>query len=101
MKRQIGILASTVLAGLALAGCGPSYVGVRVGPPPAPRSVGYIGVAPGPGYVWTDGYWDLRGSSWHWVDGRWMMPPRPRARWVPGYWTPHHGSYRWHSGRWR
>ena len=90
-------------AGLALAtlaACGPAYVGARIGPPPPPV-VGVVGVAPGPGYVWTDGFWDLRGSRWVWVGGRWMRPPRPHAAWVPGYWAPRGGHYYWRRGYWR
>ena len=39
-------------------------VGISVGiAPPTPRvAPGPIGVAPGPGYVWTNGYWDWVGS---------------------------------------
>ena len=37
--------------------------GISVGdPPPAPQLVGPVGVAPGPGYVWTNGYWAWNGG---------------------------------------
>jgi hypothetical protein len=102
MNAKLGLFAATTLMGLLLAACGPSYTAVRVGPPPPrPAAVGYVGVAPGPGYVWTDGYWDLRGSNWYWVNGRWLRPPRPHTTWVPGYWAPRQGRYHWHPGRWR
>lgn len=55
----------------------------RVPPPPPPAYVGGYGVAPGPGYVWAVGFYDLRGSSWVWVRGRRVRPPRPYAVWVP------------------
>ena len=55
-----------------------------------------------PGYVWTNGYWDLRGSSWAWSDGRWMRRPRPRAVWGPGNWLEvTRGHWRFERGHWR
>ena len=102
MRRKI--LVGTALAlGAALSACAPAYVGVSYGPPP-PR-YGVIGVAPGPGYMWTDGFWDWRGGGWAWVSGRWMRAPRPRAVWVPGYWEERHEhgrrGYAFHRGYWR
>jgi hypothetical protein len=90
------LLMTTVLTGCAANG---AYV-VRYGPPPPPR-YGIVGVAPGPGYVWTEGYWDRRGDNWAWVGGAWLRPPRPRAVWVPGYWRGEHGRYRFYRGYWR
>ena len=62
MKQKL-LAAGFVFFGTILAGCG-GYSGyggsyVRYGPPP-PR-YGVIGRAPGPGYVWTDGYWNWSG----------------------------------------
>ncbi len=55
MKRHI-LTGALVLMGAVLSACagGGAYY-VRSGPP-APRYA-VIGVAPGPGYVWTNGYW--------------------------------------------
>src|SRR5215475_10735681 len=95
------LLMSTVMLGTILSACGGGgYYTARFGPPPPPRYA-VIGVAPGPGYVWTNGYWDRRGSSWGWVDGRWMRPPRGRAVWVPNEWRNEGGRYRMHRGYWR
>ena len=88
---------STILAGCGGGYYGPSYV--RYGPP-APRYE-VVGVAPGPGFVWTNGYWDRRGSNWAWVGGRWDRPPRARAVWVPHEWRQEHGRYRFYRGHWR
>jgi hypothetical protein len=60
-----------------------------------------MGYAPGPGYVWTDGYWDLRGSNWYWRPGTWMRPPRGRTVWVPNEWRREGGRYRLYRGHWR
>jgi len=97
------LLMGTVLLGTILTACAPGgggYVSARFGPPPPPR-YGIIGVAPGPGYVWTDGFWDLRGGRWYWVGGRWVRPPRGRGVWVAPQWREDHGRYRRHPGYWR
>jgi len=43
-------------------------------------------VAPGPGYVWTKGYWRWTGTTYVWVPGSWIVRPRPAAVWVEGHW---------------
>ena len=96
------LLLGTALAGTILTGCaaGNGYAAVRFGPPPPPR-YGVMGFAPGPGYVWTDGYYDWRGGRWFWVDGRWLRPPRAHAIWVPGTWREEGHRWRFHRGYWR
>ena len=96
------LMVSGVLAGTILTGCagGGYYTSARLGPPPPPR-YGYVRVAPAPGYVWADGFWDMRGSRWVWAPGRWMRPPRRGAIWVPNEWRTEGGRYRLHRGYWR
>lgn len=98
MRRKLlsGVLlaASAVLAACA----GGGYV-MAYGPP-APR-YGVVGVAPGPGFIWTDGFWDLRGRNWVWVQGRWVRPPRHGAYWVHPEWRREGSSWRFHRGYWR
>lgn len=79
-------------------------VGISVGAPPPPPQVvaGPIGVAPGPGYVWTNGYWDWNGGRWVWVGGRWAVPPHGHRIWVEPYYHPYgEGHYHYHRGYWR
>lgn len=97
------VLLSGVLGACSLltACASQAYVAYRVPPPPAPMVVGAVGYAPGPGYAWVDGFWDLRGSRWVWAGGRWARPPRPRAVWVRSYWEPYGRSWRFHRGYWR
>ncbi|MBI3472955.1 MAG: YXWGXW repeat-containing protein [Candidatus Solibacter usitatus] len=101
MNRKLLLASGALLTWLTMSACAAhgSYY-ARVPPPPPPRLV--VGFAPGPGYVWCDGYYDWRGGGWYWVAGRWSYPPWPRAVWAPGYWRPHgrHG-YRFYPGRWR
>ena len=98
MKRLL-LAAAFVMAGTFLPGCAGGGAYVAYGPP-APR-YGVIGVAPGPGYVWTEGFWDLRGGSWVWVGGHWMRPPRARAVWVRPEWRHEGNRWRFHDGHWR
>lgn len=103
MNSKIKLLAGAmVLAGSLLTACGGGYGGsyyVQYGPP-APRYA-VVGVAPGPGYVWTQGYWDWRGHNWAWVEGRWLRPPRAHAVWVAPEWRREGSRYRFHRGYWR
>jgi len=99
MKQKI-LAAGFVVMGTLLSACAANgAVIVRVAPP-APR-YGVVGVAPGPGYVWTEGYWNWRGANYEWVAGRWMRPPRPHAVWVPGVWVQSNRGYAFRRGHWR
>ncbi len=94
-------LAAAILFGTILAGCGAGYGGYYGSGPPPPR-YGVIGVAPGPGWVWTEGYWGRDGGRWRWNEGRWMRLPRPHAQWVPGRWQERRrGRWEFRRGHWR
>jgi hypothetical protein len=97
MKRNL-LAATFVLAGAILTGCAGGYVAVA-GPPP-PR-YGVMGYAPGPGYVWTEGFYNLRGSAWVWTPGTWRRPPRAGAAWVSPAWHQQGRAWRFHRGYWR
>jgi hypothetical protein len=94
-------LGCTLLGFVVTWSCGGGAFYASIGPPPPPRVVGVVGVAPGPGYVWIDGFYDLRGSAWVWVPGTWRRPPYPRAVWEKPRWERHGNGYRFHRGRWR
>jgi hypothetical protein len=66
-------------------------------PPPAAR-VEVQTVAPGPGYVWTPGYWRWTGADYVWVSGSWVVRPRPSAVYVRGHWVRRTGGYIWVPG---
>jgi hypothetical protein len=71
-------------------------LGIRIGPPPAPRVVRVRPVAPGPGYTWVDGYWYPVAGHYHWHAGYWTRPPYEGARWV----EPHHDGQQFFAGYW-
>lgn len=78
----------------------PTTVVYSDSPPPAPAQPAVI--APGPGYVWVNGYWQWNGAGWVWVGGQWAYPPWPGAVWVGGYWyRGPWGGWRYHAGHWR
>jgi len=101
MNWKNAVLTGAFLGSFALAGCGPAYVAYQVPAPPPPQVVGAMGFAPGAGYVWVDGFWDLRGSRWAWVNGRWARPPRPGARWERDRWEREGNRWRYYRGHWR
>ncbi len=99
MKRWM-LAVPVLLAGLAT-GCAGSYHYGYVGmAPPPPRYEAY-GYAPGPGYVWINGYWGYGGGRYNWVPGRWARPPHARDRWEAGRWEHTRQGYRYYEGRWR
>lgn len=69
-----------------------------VAPPPLP--VYAQPAIPGPGYIWTPGYWSWNGSDYFWVPGAWVLPPRVGLLWTPGYWGWNNGVYLFRTGYW-
>src|SRR6185369_862596 len=56
---------------------------------------------PGPGYIWTPGYWaydDIYG--YYWVPGTWVRAPYVGALWTPGYWGWDGNAYAYFPGYW-
>ena len=68
--------------------------------PPAPLAETVV-AAPGPGFVWVDGYWGWTGGRWEWSGGHWARPPHRGAVWVhPSYYV-RGGRHVYHPGHWR
>lgn len=104
MDLHRGLLAAALLAAGALAACGPHYgygYGYNVPPPPAAAYYGPYGAAPGPGYIWAEGFYDLRGRNWVWERGHWARPPRGRSAWVPPRWERRSHGWSRREGYWR
>ena len=74
------------------------YLSVNIAPPILP--VYEQPMIPGPGYLWTPGYWAWSGDGYYWVPGTWVLPPFVGALWTPGYWGWGSGVYLFHRGYW-
>ena len=98
MAKRFHLLVLALLLGAGLAGA--QEVIIRT-PPPRPVHVGVIGVAPGPGFVWVEGYHSWNGGAYVWVPGRWMRRPRPAAVWVAPHYRPERGGWVFVPGHWR
>ena len=73
-------------------------ISVRIAPPALP--VYAQPVCPGPGYLWTPGYWAWSDDGgYYWVPGTWVVAPVGML-WTPGYWGFAGGLYGWHPGYW-
>jgi hypothetical protein len=100
--RTLTLLAVMVLGIGSMANAQVS-IGIRIGPPPAPRVVRVTPRRPGAEYVWIDGYWYPVGSRYVWHSGYWTRPPYIGARWVAprhdgqqffvGFWDGDHGRF--------
>jgi WXXGXW repeat (2 copies) len=102
MKLNRGLSIAVLIASATLTACASRPYGYyRVPPPLPPPAYGGYRAAPGPGYVWTEGFYDLRGDRWVWVSGRYMRPPRPYSVWVPGRWEQNGHGWRFDQGHWR
>src|SRR5215475_927947 len=87
------IVLSLVVMAFSAASFGQIAVGlsVRIGPPALP--VYAQPICPGPGYIWTPGFWAWNDAGgYYWVPGTWVVAPVGML-WTPGYWGPHIGFY--------
>jgi hypothetical protein len=67
-------------------------------------------VAPGPGYIWIDGYYYPVNGRYHWHEGYWTRPPYAGAAWIgprydrgqffQGYWSGGDRDRYDHDHRW-
>jgi hypothetical protein len=73
-------------------------VSITVAPPPLP--VYSQPIIPGPGYLWTPGFWAWGDDGYFWVPGTWVRPPSVGVLWTPGYWAWSDRVYLWHAGYW-
>src|SRR5271168_4769910 len=106
MKRSVRWLVLGVLmlsiSVLSLSTASSAQIGigssVRIGPPALP--VYAQPICPGPGYLWTPGYWAWNDvGGYYWVPGTWVVGPVGML-WTPGYGGFAGGFYGWHAGYW-
>jgi hypothetical protein len=77
-------------------------VGISVGFAPPPLPVYVQPAPPGPGYIWTPGYWgwDPVVYDYYWIPGTWVFAPSPGLLWTPAWWGWSDGVYLFHAGYW-
>jgi hypothetical protein len=102
MNRSIirWMVSGGIILAFSVASFGQIAVGisVRIGPPALP--VYAQPICPGPGYIWTPGYWAWdNDDGYYWVPGTWVVAPVGML-WTPGYWGWGGGFYVWHAGYW-
>ena len=88
-------LALMLLAGSSVA-FGQFSIGISIGAPPPPRVIRVRPLAPGPGYLWVDGYWYPMNNRYVWHNGYYTRPPYEGAVWV----TPRYESRQFYEGHW-
>jgi WXXGXW repeat (2 copies) len=104
MRHRSGLVLPAIAALALLLGSPASQAFVTVGisitlaPPELP--VYEQPPIPGPGYLWTPGYWAWADDGYYWVPGTWVEAPEPGYLWTPGYWGWADGLYLWHEGYW-
>ena len=92
---------SLMLAGLAVPAVSEAQVICTGNASPPPELPVYEQPPiPGPGYLWTPGYWGGGPSGYFWVPGTWVQPPTVGLLWTPGYWGWRDGIYVWNAGYW-
>ena len=96
MKTKLLFVSLLLGAGLLFAVPVSIGVGITIGPPPPPRVVAVRPAAPGPDYLWIEGYWYPVGGHYRWHDGYWTRPPYAGATWV----VPHHDGHQYFEGYW-
>jgi hypothetical protein len=104
MRSLRAVLVPAVVAAVALfAGPAPRAqvgIGVTVGVAPPPLPVYAQPPLPGPGYMWTPGYWAYGAAGYYWVPGTWVQPPAVGLLWTPGYWGWGGSAFAFHAGFW-
>ena len=93
IKLPIVALAALLFAGIPLASSSSAAIGIAVSIAPPPIPIYQQPYCPGPGYLWTPGYWAYSDFGYYWVPGIWVLPPRIGFLWTPGYWGYNGGRY--------
>ena len=96
-----GLLMKTQLIALVMLAAGSAVaaniaVGINIGAPPPPPVVVVQPPAPGPDFLWVQGYWYPVEGRYHWHAGYWTLPPYEGAIWI----APHHDRGRFFTGYW-
>lgn len=112
---KLSTIAAVVLTGSCLGACAddpapiyyappppPVHAAVRIYAPPPSLPIYEQPPLPGPGYIWTPGYWawSAAAGDYYWVPGAWVLAPEPGLLWTPAWWGWSSGAYVFHGGYW-
>lgn len=98
LRRLTVWLAAACFMAISLPSFAGVFISVDIAPPPLP--IYAQPVMPGPGYIWTPGYWAYGEYGYFWVPGTWVLAPYVGALWTPGYWGWNNGFYVFNAGYW-
>src|SRR5258708_9371960 len=73
-------------------------IGISVGFAPPALPIYEQPPIPGPGYIWTPGYWAYGPYAYYWVPGTWVFPPIIEVYWRPPWWGWINGAYILNAG---
>jgi len=74
----------------------PSQNGYAAAAPSPPPTYAYQPPAPGPNYIWINGFWNFTGGRYVWTNGYGALPP-----YAGGYWiAPRYYGGRFYAGHW-
>ena len=94
--KKILMMGLVMLSAFIIESCGPSELTVSS----RPETPYYVRpVSPGPDYVWIDGDWHVRNSTYYWTEGRWVRPGN--RIWMSGSWQSRNGGWYWRRGHWQ
>jgi len=74
------------------------HVYIGSAPPPMRREV--RAPMPGPGYIWTDGYWGTSRGRYVWMPGQWQRAPYEGATWHHPHYDHYQRGWQVHEGHW-
>jgi hypothetical protein len=78
----------------------PGALRVTVGSAPPPLQVEAEIASPGVGFVWTPGYYAVRGGAYAWSPGSWLQPPAVGVAWIEPRYVAIGPRYYFQGGRW-
>ena len=94
----LALVLTSMMMAMSSASTAQIAISVRIGPPALP--VYEQPLCPGPGYLWTPGYWAWDDDDgYYWVPGTWVEAP-VGLLWTPGWWGWNDGAYVWNAGYW-
>ena len=97
-KSLVAVLCAASFGAIALPITASAAVGIYFNIAPPPDRVEVI-PAPRPGYVWSSGYWNVRGERHVWQAGHWERH-RAGYHFAQPSWTQRDNRWQLERGRW-